>query len=396
MAEELSPPAGAALLNNLKKAFNTFVNPFAYDPSQYYSVSSMLNPKVVSSGQPLSERDKMLDVLGRSGGLALGWAALALGIQKGLRRRKVEKQRESVVSSLATHRPVLAISPTTTAREEKQLEETGVPKEAADPVAELNKLELPAQQVRSTIPNIFDFFSVLKRNREESQGGDRVAAPMMAATLVVPLAALYAGWRYGEQGSDKAEAEQAKKQSLALRAKLNRSLAGELVRTRMPKEAGAVGDWWNRTFSAEGGKASPVSEALHAPVVSEPASLVTDPKGAWFNTKSLYWLWLIGSFATAYAVSRKQFDRLDPSRARLKELQRLARRRTLVEGAPVFSLAGVDQQEPELPRSLPARTPVSVEGASRREELPEYQQASYDPYQTVDMPEARLRLPKGD
>ncbi len=377
----ISQPPGEALLTQLKKSFNTFINPFAYDPSQYYSVSGFTNPKGVLSGQTLSEREKLLDVVGRTGGLAVGWAALALAIQQATRRQRNVQRRADVVSQMASRRPVLSISPKVTAREERQYEEAGVPADALDKSAEtaaavkaLSNIEVPEQPVRASLPDILNPLNPLKRYREESRGGERVAAPMLAATLLTPLAVLYAGWRLGENRSDASEARQAQQKRMAAKAKLDRLLAVEMARTR-GKEAA------EKTASLSSWLASRPS------IFSEPSAIIHDPKGMYETYgKGLWWVWALASLAGAYAVSRKVFDRMDPARARMGELNRLARRRTLTEGAPTFALAG-QETGPDLPRTTP-RLPVAVETKA----LPEYRPEPVDPYQSMEMPEERLPI----
>jgi len=395
----ISQPPGEALLTQLKKTFNTFINPFAYDPSQYYSVSGFTNPKGVLSGQTLSEREKLLDVVGRTGGLAVGWAALALAIQQATRRQRTVQRRADVVSQLSSRRPVLALSPRTTAREEQRYEEIGVPTDSLDKSAEtaaavraLSNIEVPEQPVRASLPDILNPLNPLKRYREESRGGERVAAPMLAATLLTPLAVLYAGWRLGENRSDATEAQQAQQKKMAAKARLDRLTAAEMARTRGKEAAEKTGFFQEVAHPVDWASSKGTSDlsswfAKQPSPVSEPSALLHDPKGMYETyVKGLWWVWALGSLAGAYAVSRKVFDRMDPARARMSELKRLARRRTLSEGAPTFALAG-QETGPDLPRTAP-RLPVSVETKA----LPEYQPEPVDPYQSVEMPEERLPI----
>jgi len=382
----VSPPAGEVLMTHLKKVFNTFINPFSYDPSQYYSVSSFTAPQEVLKNMPLSSQQKAMDVLGRAGGLAIGWAALALAIQQATRRARNVKKRENAAAQLSTHRPVLNIGPNVTARDVAQDEAAGMmeDKVAIDQsivsnAARLDQVEEIGLPVSVNIPNFLNPLNITKLFREESQGGDRAASPMLAATLLTPLAALYAGWRLSESMSDTSEAAQAKRKQLVTKAKLDRMLAAELARTR-----GKEADEKKMPVQVPTSWAALKTTLSGAPAAgSEPLSIATDPKGA-YNTyvNGLFWVWALSSLAGSYAISRGAFDRLDPARARMKELQRLSRRRALVEGAPTFTLAGSEGSsvgEQELPGASMTRLPVSVETKA----LPPYQRNAYDPFEPL-------------
>jgi len=285
-------------------------------------------------------------------------------VQQASRRKRAAGNRQKITDQLATSRPVLSFDPSLNdAVGEKALEEIGTEIPEAQKAA-MEKLADEIDTLAQAAPDAtvgwgwvdpVNPFNIVKSFRLGTHG-DRGSANLLPVSLLVPAAALFAGWRLGEHYSDKTDVKQANVKLEKQKNLLDRLTYLEAQRMRQ-KSAGI----------------------LDSAVLTEPASMGTDPQGFWQSFKGLWALWAVASMAAGYAVGRKTLDRIDPARVRLKELNRLARRRSLVEEPPQFALAEAPGEEVTAPTQ--PRVPIRVE-SQPRSGIP-----GGDPYEQLKLPD---------
>lgn len=354
----------------LRKSFNTFVNPFVYDPNKYYSVSDALSPERVRTGAELSEGQKLADVGGKAVALAAGWSVLAFAAHKAMRARREKQSFQKMKEYLQSAHPVMNFNPDVNPEQDKAVEEMGLtdPNEklAADPIG-LDRLAEPASAgLGSDAPfSPLSPLDVLRRFRLESKGGTRTSSMLMPASLLVPPLALYFAWRGSEKLSDIQQKRNVEKRLDEKKDVLNRLMweetapektAGELDRpldvahANLPSEnflgirsLGSFKDWFSKRAPS---------------LLTEPGALLTDPEGSMHTAKGMLTAYAVASFALAGVAAHRYFANQDPVRKKHKAVEDVVRRSMLLNRAPQFMAV---PPEPEEKKPSAIRTPVPVE-----------------------------------
>jgi hypothetical protein len=261
----------------------------------------------------------------RAGALAVGLGAAAALARTMTRPQEDEKRQEKMKAWAGARYPVMSIDPDLgDAAEEEKLRSAGIAKAARGDESVGQKL----------ISSPADWMGQIA-------GGDfSVQEPGLA--LAAALGGIYGGYKLSDYIHDSRRKSEMDEEVRKKRNEIDKMLYEEYMRTRgLDKKAG----FFDNAFSN---------------ARSLPGAIAEDPlRGPYRLAAAGYGIWGVLSLALAYKYSKGYHDKNDPARARVKQLQGVARERARQRHAPVMleagSLPDVEQGSKTVSQAPPKR-----------------------------------------
>jgi len=287
------------MTNEVGKLVNTFVNPFAWDPRSYHSLTNGANPD--------------LDALGHGVTLGLGAAAVTAALAtlfRDSRLRKAKKLRQGVVSSINAQQPILSPDPSlhdTKAEEAEKL----IGSEPLSKVANDGQV--------STLGSAWEG---LKNWYKDMRSGASEAAPALAiggASLGAVI-----GYALTQKILTDRDTARSKAESADVRNRLDKLMYDEYMRTRgvVPTEQKtAAKDGYEKAMLAGNEGAGNQRGSVEAGVST---------------VAGMYLIYALAAAAISFHLAKKFTDSKDPSRNKLKALELMTKRRLLYARPPEF------------------------------------------------------------
>lgn len=395
-----------------KKLFNTFLNPFVYNPNEYFSASSFTRPEPlwgkhvpleqhgaqvrekVSPGKEriLTPTMKKWNTIGKVLTTSLGIAGTAGALHLLLRKAKNEKDRKKLQRYLNARYPIVSLDPSLQDLPEEERERAlgirGVKglEEEQEPGEKTAQDDYKAPTGHESISA---WWQNLVRTAPLTSGPMQ---PIMQAA--VPPAAAFALYKLMDKVLDKRETEQLGAKNRLKQNILEQAMFEEYekIRGRGRKEEGekeaqqdVFEDPWESSReegSVEGSSFLQNLGNMMAHPIQYASTTVPLALGAWS----------LGSATLAYVLAKRHFDKTDPKRIKMKKLQKYMNRRAVSRRPPMFTVAGsrftpapriAAGAEPKkktsvtVPEGGEPRARVEVE---KKEEEPAAQVDASDPY----------------